>query len=289
MEDHKKIGNVTILWGKYKGPLIASNTLVVEHGGDTIIIDPGGESGELKRLSEKNCLIVNSHYHGDHRRMNYLFTKSEFFAPGPDAPMIESNERFLEATGIPERDQTELWLQIFKGVYRITEHRVAGTFDDNEYVIDRKYGIKAIALPGHTPGHSGFYFESIDLAVITDIDLTAFGPWYGNEASDINAFLESIEKVKRLRAKHIMTSHSRKIYARDELLPLLDRFAEHIGNRDTALLGLLDGKGALSLDELATCGIIYSQKSLLNNPAFLFFEKKMIEKHLKRLGRKIKV
>lgn len=287
MEDSAKIENITIFWGRHKGPLIYSNTFVVETGKTTVIVDPGGESGELAKLSDKKAFIVNTHFHGDHRRMNYLFTKSDFFAPELDAPMIESHEQFINAVGITDKVLREQWLNVVKTIYNITEHKIAGTFRDGEHVIDKSYGIKAIALPGHTRGHSGLYFESASLTLITDIDLTDFGPWYGNEVSDIDAFLASIDKVRHLHSKYFITSHSNKIYTRDELLPLLDRFTAHVQKRDRALTELLKTRGTLSMDELATYGIIYPKNSLANNPALLFFEKKMLEKHIKRLGIKI--
>jgi glyoxylase-like metal-dependent hydrolase (beta-lactamase superfamily II) len=287
MEDHKTIENITIFWGKQKGPLIYSNTFVVEAGQTLVIVDPGGDSQELKKLADQKNFIVNTHFHGDHRRLNYLFTKSEFFAPELDAPMIESNERFIDAVGMMDKELREQWLNVVKAIYHITEHHISGTFQDTDYVIDKKYGIKAIALPGHTKGHSGLYFESASLTLITDIDLTDFGPWYGNEVSDIDTFLESIDKVKILDSRYFMTSHSNRIYTKEELLPLLDKFSSHIQRRERALAELLKSKDNLSLDELAAHGIIYPRNTLNNNPALLFFEKNMLVKHLKRLGIKI--
>ena len=289
MEDSAKIENITIFWGRHKGPLIYSNTFVVETGNFPVIVDPGGESEELKKLSSEKAFIVNTHFHGDHRRMNYLFTKSDFFAPELDAPMIESHEQFIDAVGITDKVLREQWLHVVKTIYNITEHKIAGTFRDSEPVVDKSYGIRAIALPGHTRGHSGLYFESASLTLITDIDLTDFGPWYGNEVSDIDDFLASIDKVRQLHSKYFITSHSNKIYTRDELLPLLDRFAAHVKKRDRALTQLLETRGALPMDELATYGIIYPKNSLANNPALLFFEKKMLEKHLKKLGIKTEI
>ncbi len=284
MEDHTRIENITIYWGRHKGPLIYSNTFIVDTGTTPVIVDPGGESDDLMKMSEHKAFIVNTHFHGDHRRLNYLFTRSEFFAPEPDAPMLRSNERFIDAVGITDKELREQWLHVVRTIYNITEHPVSGTFVDRDNVVDKSFGIKAIALPGHTRGHSGLYFESASLTLITDIDLTDFGPWYGNEVSDIDAFLASIDKVRHLQSKFFITSHSNKIYTRDELLPLLDRFAAHVQKRDRALTELLTARGALTMDELATYGIIYPRTSLANNPALHFFEKKMIEKHLRRMG-----
>lgn len=284
MEESTKIENISIFWGKNKGPLIYSNTFVVEVSNNRIIIDPGSDAPELKRLSEKEAFILNTHFHGDHRRMNHLFKKAIFIAPALDAPMIESHEQFINAVGITNKVLREQWLNVVKTIYNIKEHKISETFNDNDYILDKDYGIKAIALPGHTGGHSGIFFESVSLTLLTDIDLTPFGPWYGNEVSDIDLFLRSIEKVKHIQSKYFITSHSRSIYTKEQLLPLLDKFASHIKTRESVLLELINVKGVSSLDELATYGIIYPKKTLINNPALLFFEKKMIEKHIKRLG-----
>ncbi|MGB9735175.1 MAG: MBL fold metallo-hydrolase [bacterium] len=289
MEQHTKIENITIFWGKTKGPLIYSNTFVIDTGGTKVIIDPGSDAPELKKLSEDEVFIVNTHFHGDHRRMNYLFKKANFFAPEADAPMIESHEQFIDAVGITDKVLREQWLNVVKTIYNITEHKVSGIFNDDEYIIDKQYGIKAIALPGHTRGHSGIYFESASLTLITDIDLTPFGPWYGNEVSDIDSFISSIEKVKHIQSKYFITSHLKGIYTKEQLLPLLDKFSSHFERREKTLLELINVKGVSSLDELATYGIIYPKNTLTDNPALLFFEKKMLEKHIKRLGISIPV
>ncbi|MCL5277153.1 MAG: MBL fold metallo-hydrolase [Deltaproteobacteria bacterium] len=283
MEDHTKIENITIFWGRQEGALIYSNSIVVDCGRDKVIIDPSAESDGLKELSGQGASIVNSHYHGDHRRLNYLFTNSEFFAPELDAPMLESNEQFIDAVGIEDTEVKNQWLDAVKNLYNIVEHRIAGTFKDGEYVIDRSYGIKAVGLPGHTQGHSGFFIESASLTILTDIDLTRFGPWYGNEASDIDAFLDSIEKAKHVQSKYFMSSHTNQIYTREQIVPLLDQFASYISRRERQILGLIDMHGPLSLEQMSRYGIIYPKSSLDNNPALAFFEKKMLEKHLKRM------
>ncbi len=283
----KKIENVTIFWGKRVGPLIYSNTILIEYGKTRIIIDPSADADSLKALANQENLIVNSHYHGDHRRLNYLFTRSNFFAPEQDAPMLASNRRFMDAIGIKEERLAKQWFGVIKSIYNIVEHRITGVFRDNEYVIDRSYGIKAINLPGHTEGHSGFFIESASLTLITDIDLTSFGPWYGNDTSDIDAFVESIEKVKHIDSKYFMTSHTNRLYTKEQLIPLLDHYAAHIQKREETLLELIDKRGITSMDQLSKYGIIYPEKSLINNSALVFFEKKMLEKHLIRLNRKI--
>ncbi len=286
MNSSKRMENITIFFGGKEGPVLYANTIVVNAASKKIILDPSADSEEVKRLSAERPFVVNSHYHGDHRRLNYLFDKSEFFAPEPDAPMLSDNKKFIDAIGVDDKEIGFQWINAIKDMYNITEHHITGTFKDGDYVIDKSYGIYAIGLPGHTLGHSGFIFKDADIAIITDIDLTSFGPWYGNETSDIDAFLESIEKVKHLDVKYVLTSHVNAIYTKEELIPLLDKFAAHIKSREDKLMNCLH-KHPMTLEDLSKKGIIYPKKWLDNNNFLIFFEKKMLEKHIIRLKAKL--
>ncbi len=90
MENPAQIENITIFWGKHRGPLIYSNTFVVETGKTPVIIDPGGESDDLKKMSEKKAFIVNTHFHGDHRRLNYLLPGASSLPRNPMPPCFRA-------------------------------------------------------------------------------------------------------------------------------------------------------------------------------------------------------
>ena len=50
--------------------------------------------------------------------------------------------------------------------------------------------------PGHTRGHSAFHVESDDVFFLADIDLSSFGPYYGDAWSDLEDFERSLVQVR---------------------------------------------------------------------------------------------
>ena len=100
--------------------------------------------------------------------------------------------------------------------------------------------VRAHHLPGHTAGHCALVVESEGLAFIGDIDLTGFGPYYGDATSDLGAFRRSLQHVKELDARVWVTSHHRGVLTeRADFLLHLARFAAKIDERSERLLGYL--------------------------------------------------
>ena len=60
-------------------------------------------------------------------------------------------------------------------------------------------------LPGHTRGHSGFRMDGVFF--LSDIDLTGFGPYYGDVWSDLEDFEASLAKVRDEEADFYVTFH----------------------------------------------------------------------------------
>ena len=55
--------------------------------------------------------------------------------------------------------------------------------------------VEAVHLPGHTRGHSGFRISG-GVFFLSDIDLTGFGPYYGDVWSDLEDFERSLDVVR---------------------------------------------------------------------------------------------
>ena len=56
--------------------------------------------------------------------------------------------------------------------------------------------IRAIHLPGHTRGHSALLVEPEGVLFLGDIDLTGFGPYYGDAWSNLADFERSLARVR---------------------------------------------------------------------------------------------
>jgi len=115
--------------------------------------------------------------------------------------------------------------------------------------------VEAIHLPGHTRGHSGFRVSD-GVFFLSDIDLTGFGPYYGDVWSDLEDFERSLEQVRDERADYYVTFHHRGVIeGRDEFLRLLDEFHAVIPRRHEAMLEFLAEPH--TLDDMVAHRFIY--------------------------------
>jgi hypothetical protein len=112
------------------------------------------------------------------------------------------------------------------------------------------------------------------------MDLTPFGPWYGDRTSDINALLASLERLETLQAHIYLSAHGPGVFSAQEARSALQRFKEVIFAREAQLLELLQQPRTLA--DLVSRRLMY-RKPL--EPAFVYnhIEQQMISKHLQRL------
>ena len=117
--------------------------------------------------------------------------------------------------------------------------------------------VRAIHAPGHTAGHCVLLVEPVGLAFIGDIDLSGFGPYYGDAGSSLRQFRASLALLDTLPASTWVTSHHRGVYRdREHFLKDLAAFADRLQQREDKLIGMLRA-GPRSLDELVAEGILY--------------------------------
>jgi glyoxylase-like metal-dependent hydrolase (beta-lactamase superfamily II) len=142
--------------------------------------------------------------------------------------------------------------------------------------------VRAHHLPGHTAGHSALVVESEGLAFIGDIDLTGFGPYYGDATSSLADFRRSLARVRDIEARVWVTSHHRGVLTeRAAFLQALAQFASKIDARNDTLLGYLRERPH-TLDELAQRRILYPPGFQL--PYVDAAERRSIAQHLALLA-----
>ena len=119
------------------------------------------------------------------------------------------------------------------------------------------------------------------MAFIGDIDLTGFGPYYGDATSDLGQFRQSLQKVREIDACVWVTSHHRgELTDRAAFLDALNQFAGKIDERDDKLLAYLRERPH-TLDELVARGILYPPGVPL--PWIACAERRSIGMHLAHL------
>jgi glyoxylase-like metal-dependent hydrolase (beta-lactamase superfamily II) len=112
-------------------------------------------------------------------------------------------------------------------------------------------------MPGHTSGHTVLLVEPEGVAFIGDIDLSGFGPYYGDASSDLAAFRRSLARLPEVPAKVWVTSHHRGVYTDAERFRRdLATYAAKLDERERRLLDMLKD-GPRPLDSLVEERLLY--------------------------------
>jgi glyoxylase-like metal-dependent hydrolase (beta-lactamase superfamily II) len=152
---------------------LSSNPLLVRWNNQFILVDTGiglqmeGASGLLAhRLSklgigrEQIAYVLITHLHLDHIGGAYiegdsLFPNAKFFISEAEIEFwTQPNPDISELRDVPPA-LIELTLAGARNGLKALERQIS-SFKPDEKLIP---GVKAVALPGHTPGHSGFVFQ----------------------------------------------------------------------------------------------------------------------------------
>ena len=120
-----------------------------------------------------------------------------------------------------------------------------------------KSRVRAFHMPGHTAGHCALLVEPEGVAFIGDIDLSGFGPFYGDAGSSLADFRKTLADVADIPAKVWVTSHHRGVYTdREKFLQDLAAYTRVLDARDRRLLELLHASPK-SLAQLVECRLLY--------------------------------
>jgi glyoxylase-like metal-dependent hydrolase (beta-lactamase superfamily II) len=143
--------------------------------------------------------------------------------------------------------------------------------------------VRAFHMPGHTSGHCVLLVEPDGIAFIGDIDLSSFGPYYGDATSSLADFRRTLEAVKDIPAKVWITSHHKGVITdRETFLTLLKAFAGRLDAREEAIAEYL-GRQPSTLPELVAHRFVYPRH--LQDLFYEDAERRVIEQHLAELAR----
>ncbi len=243
---------VTVLVGPANGAYPTGNTLVVQGAGETVIIDPSVTVAERGGAPVPVDAVLNSHSHEDHLAGNGTFPHARVHIHHDDLPGARSLDGLMAVYGLPTTHPfaTEVVEQ-----FHYAPRPDAIGFSDGHVFDLGGTTVEAVHLPGHTRGHSGFRISG-GVFFLSDIDLTGFGPYYGDVWSDLDDFEASLAKVRDEEADYYVTFHHKGIIeGQAEFIGLLDSFGAVIDRRHQAMLDFLAEPH--SLDEMAAHRFVY--------------------------------
>jgi glyoxylase-like metal-dependent hydrolase (beta-lactamase superfamily II) len=243
---------VSVLVGPANGAYPSGNTLLVRGAAEALLIDPSVSVVERGGAPVPVDAVVNSHSHEDHVAGNGVFPGAKVHVHKEDLPGVKSLQGLMDVYGMPlDHPFATTVLEEF----HFTPRPDANGFTDG-HIFDLGGGVtvEAVHLPGHTRGHSGFRVG--DVFFLSDIDLTGFGPYYGDVWSDLEDFEASLAKVRGEDARWYVTFHHKGVIeGREAFLELLDAFEAVIPRRHAAMLEFL--AEPRTLDDMTTHRFVY--------------------------------
>lgn len=240
-----RFGPVTLLEGPGGGRYPEGNTLLVDGDRESVVIDPSlgllGRAGTPPRVDR----VLNSHCHEDHVAGNHLFPDVPWHFHELDAPGIRCLEAFMEIYGFAGPID-EAFRKVLVEQFKFVPREDPQTYVDGDVFDLGGVTIRVMHTPGHTRGHCCFdiqWKEGVTprrLLYLADIELTSFGPYYGDAWSDLEDFERSLALVRTIEADWYATFHHIGVLAgREAFLERMDIFEAKIVDRETRLLEFL--------------------------------------------------
>ena len=244
----------------------------------TALIETGCGREILKEIDEDFSpdVVIYSHAHPDHCAGSSFFPPERLWGPEEHKETTGTMRRMAERLVIP--GLVEDWLSLMTGVAQLEDFKV-GNYFGNGHVFDfGKTKVEAVHTPGHTDDHYCFYLPNEKIMLTTDIDFTSFGPWYANPESDIDTFIDSIERLRGYEIETVLSSHLGVIT--NNIGEKFDQFLAVFEERDEKILDFLNSPR--SIENFVEKALIY-QGYPYGESILRFFEAQMDEKHVKRL------
>ncbi len=267
---------VTVLTSGHGGAYPYGNSVVVEGAESTLMIDP---SLEIDHDPVGADAVMISHAHEDH-----LAGLRHFPAPinchRADVDAVRSLDVLLDGYGLTARERAAVGAQIGDEFQLPTGFPEAAGLDDGHRFDLGGVSATVIHLPGHTSGHCGVLVEPTGFLYVADIDLTSFGPMYGDVGSSVEDYLRSIAVVRSIDARWYGTFHQKGVIdGAAEFRRRLDAYAQVINRRDERLLAFLDQPR--SLEDIVRHRLVY--RPHVDLPFVDAVERRTAELHLERL------
>ena len=257
MSDVLKFGAVSVYLGEKSGKYPDGNQVIVAGSEARVAFDTPLVSNRIGAAFDSVDLVILGHAHEDHMAGLHRVPRARVQAHVADLAAVQSWEGLKAHYGYPESVMPAMREMIDRDFFYHPRPDATGYADGETWELGRGLRIRAVHLPGHTSGHCALLVENEGLAFIGDIDLTGFGPYYGDRTSSLAAFRASLVAVATLDARVWVTSHHRAVVTdAAQFREQLAKFAAKIEERSETLLGYLREKPH-TLGELVRRRMLY--------------------------------
>jgi glyoxylase-like metal-dependent hydrolase (beta-lactamase superfamily II) len=278
MTADRVLGRVTVLVGERGGRYPHGNSLLVAGSEERVIVDPSLSLVARPRRPEVDR-VLNSHCHEDHVAGNHLYPDVPWHLPAADLPGIRSLDAMMAIYGMSPPVEAA-FRRVVVDEFHFTPRADPVALHDGDVLDLGGVRVRVVHAPGHTRGHSLFHVEPDDVLYLGDIDLSSFGPYYGDAWSSLDDFARTLARVRDARARWYATFHHVGVVeGRAAFVERLDRFAAVIAAREARLLAFL--AVPRSLDEVVAHRFVYRPGDAI--PFADDVERRSMQQHLDRL------
>jgi glyoxylase-like metal-dependent hydrolase (beta-lactamase superfamily II) len=225
--------------------------------------------------------VLVSHSHLDHTSGCQMIDKTsgaEIMVPGEDSDTIATAE--LLAMRFVGDQLFTTWMETYPALTGFKDFTITSTFSHEYEFSSGSMSFVALYTPGHLNDHYCFWVPDEKILMGFDIDLSPFGPWYGNPECDIAMFKNSIARIMEMPVEVYLSSHARPL-KKPYIKKRLHTFGAFFEERDRQILELLSQSPLVAIEDLVRLSPFYDADHASVSDELLWFgEEQMILKHL---------
>ena len=274
-------GPVRVYLGDKSGKYPDGNQVIVQGSDTRVAFDTPRVALHIGPDLDEADMVLLGHVHEDHTVALGRLRHAAVQVHQADLAAVQSWDGMARHYGYTSAALEALRPMIERDFSYQPRPDASGYTHGSQWDLGGGVRVRAHHLPGHTAGHSALVVDSEAIAFIGDIDLTGFGPYYGDASSDLRQFQRSLAAVRELDARVWVTSHHRGVITeRAAFEQALARFAAKIDERHERLLGYLR-EGPHTLAQLVARRLLYPVGFDL--PYIDSAERRSIQMHLELL------
>jgi glyoxylase-like metal-dependent hydrolase (beta-lactamase superfamily II) len=277
-----RFGPVTVFLGEKSGKYPDGNQVVVRGADALVAFDTPQVANRLGPELLDADLVVLGHVHEDHMAGLHRLPRAEVHVHEADVEAARSWDGLARHYGYRPEVLPGMREKIEREFHYVPRPDARAYRDGASWDLGGGVSVRAFHAPGHTSGHCVLLVEPGGIAFIGDIDLSSFGPYYGDGTSSLAAFRRTLEAVKEIPARVWITSHHKgAITERETFLSLLMAFGSKLDARAEAIAGYLAERPS-TLEELVAHRFLYPPQ--LTDLYYEDAERRTIGQHLEELA-----
>ncbi|HEY0853085.1 MAG TPA: MBL fold metallo-hydrolase [Bradyrhizobium sp.] len=249
-------GRVTVFFGEKNGKYPDANQVIVRGADTQGAFDTPIVANHIGQEFDRTDLVILGHVHEDHMAALHRLPKAPVHVHEADLAAAQSWDGLRAAYGSDESYADDMLARFRHNFFYAPRPDAVGYTDGAVWELGGSR-VRAFHAPGHTAGHCVLLVEPEGVAFIGDIDLSSFGPYYGDASSSLSDFRRTLARVADIPAQVWVTSHHRGVYTdREHFLRDLAAYTGTLDKREQRLLDLLR-QSPKTIEQLVECRLLY--------------------------------